>query len=403
MQERTKRRDWLLIVALALVLRLAFNWRFVPDTKHADIASMYQYSLRVAQGIYYGEGVYWPPGFIFLSGALIRLFGANRYWTVIRYVQSLLGAISCGFGYSIGCCAFNSRAAGVVSGILLAFYLPLIYYTGLAFTETLFLFFFLWSICWLYRLAQSKDKKDAIWAGLLLGLATLTRPVTLLVPVLLLPWYWLIWERKWKLVLSRVAIVMVVLFLTLLPWTIRNWMVTGDLVLVDMNGGVNFYIGHNERATGTWMDLGQKTNPVILLGGSPEAGKLGYRRGLEFIVTHPRQELALAWRKFVWFWTKPSDWYITRYAQNKGIPHLEPPFWGVLAILGIVLTRRRWQGTLFLILFVLYYNATIVAIYYASRYRLIVEPVWLILTAGGVVELFSRVYFYRKCNIVSRQ
>ena len=48
--------DWLLIVGLALLLRLAFNWRFVPDTKHADIASMYQYSLRVAQGIYYGEG-----------------------------------------------------------------------------------------------------------------------------------------------------------------------------------------------------------------------------------------------------------------------------------------------------------------------------------------------------------
>ena len=49
MEERTKRWDWLLIVALALLLRLAFNWRFVPDTKHADIASMYQYSLRVCR------------------------------------------------------------------------------------------------------------------------------------------------------------------------------------------------------------------------------------------------------------------------------------------------------------------------------------------------------------------
>lgn len=389
MEERTKRWDWLAIVALALVLRLAFNWRFVPETKHADIASMYQYSLRVAQGIYYGEGVYWPPGFIFLSGALIRLFGAHRYWTVIRYVQSLLGAMSCGFGYSIGRAVFDSRAAGIVSGILLAAYLPLIYYTGLAFSETLFLFFFLWAVCWLYQLAKTRERGAAINAGFLLGLATLTRPVTLLVPVLLLPWYWLIWEHKGRLVLTRVAAVMVVLLLTLVPWTIRNWLVTGDLVLVDMNGGVNFYIGYNERATGTWMDLGQKTNPVILLGGSPEAGKLGYRRGLEFIVTHPRQALELAWRKFVWFWTKPSDWYITRYAKNKGILHLEPPIWGALAVLGAVLTRRRWRGTLFLILFVLYYNAVIVVIYYASRYRLVVEPVWLLLAAGGLSELLT--------------
>ncbi len=50
MEERRKRRDWLLIVGLALILRLAFNWRFVPDTTHADIASMYQYSLRVSRG-----------------------------------------------------------------------------------------------------------------------------------------------------------------------------------------------------------------------------------------------------------------------------------------------------------------------------------------------------------------
>lgn len=390
MEERRKRRDWLLIVGLALILRLAFNWRFVPDTTHADIASMYQYSLRVSQGIYYGEGVYWPPGFIFLSGALIRLFGANRYWTVIRYVQSLLGAITCGFGYDIGCHAFGSRAAGVIGGVLLAVYLPLIYYTGLAFSETLFSFFFLWAVCWLYRLAENRDKGAAVKAGVLLGLATLTRPVSLLVPVLLLPWYWLIWERKGRLVLARVGVVMAVLLLTLVPWTIRNWIVTGDLVLVDMNGGVNFYIGHNERANGTWMDLGQKTNRVILLGSSPEAGKLGYKRGLEFIRKNPRQELALAWRKFVWFWTKPSDWYITRYAKNKGIPHLEPPIWGALAVVGALLTAKRWRGTLFLILFVLYYNAIIVAIYYASRYRLVVEPVWLLLAAGGAAELMRR-------------
>ncbi|HHT71813.1 MAG TPA: hypothetical protein GX016_09660 [Firmicutes bacterium] len=389
MEERTKRRDWLLIVGLALLLRLAFNWRFVPDTKHADIASMYQYSLRVAQGIYYGEGVYWPPGFIFLSGALIRLFGANRYWTVIRYLHSLLGAISCGFGYSIGAYAFGNRAAAIASGVLMAVYLPLVYYTGLAFSETLFLFLFLWSVCWLYRLAQSRAKNDAVWAGLLLGLATLTRPVTLLVPVLLLLWYWLIWERQGRLVLARVGLIMLVLLVTLLPWTIRNFIVTGDLVLVDMNGGVNFYIGHNERATGTWMDLGQKTNPVILLGGSPAAGKLGYRRGLEFIVNHPRQELTLAWRKLVWFWTKPSDWYISSYAQAKGIPHLEPPVWGALAVVGAILTYNRRHSSLFLILFGLYYNAIIVAIYFACRYRLVVEPVWLLLAAGGIGELLG--------------
>ena len=44
MEERTKRWDWLPIEGLVSGLRLAFNWRFVPDTQHADIASMYQVS-----------------------------------------------------------------------------------------------------------------------------------------------------------------------------------------------------------------------------------------------------------------------------------------------------------------------------------------------------------------------
>ncbi|MDI3538544.1 MAG: hypothetical protein PWP12_495 [Bacillota bacterium] len=389
MKRKTDRYDVAVVFLVALGLRLLFNWGFVTNKTHADIASMYQYSLRVAQGIYYGEGVYWPPGFIFLSGGLIRLFGPEGYWTAVRYLQSVLGAATCVFGYLIDRAAFGSRAAGLLSGFLLAGYLPLIYYTGLAFSETLFLFFFLAAVCFLYRLARTQAPGDAAWSGFLLGLATLTRPVSLLVPVLVIPWYWLLWERRWRLVLGRFLIIGAALLLTLSPWTVRNLLVTGEPVLVDVNGGVNFYIGHNERATGTWMDLGQKTNPVILLGGSPEAGRLGYRLGLEFILANPRKELSLAWTKFKWFWTKPSDWYITRYARDRGLPHLEPPIWGALAVVGAILTRRRWRGTLFLLLYVLYYNAIIVAFYFAPRYRLVVEPFFLLLAAGGMVEVVS--------------
>ncbi|MGI6604852.1 MAG: glycosyltransferase family 39 protein [bacterium] len=379
-------RDLVLVFTVALVLRLAFNWNFVTNKEHADIASMYQYALRVARGIYYGEGAYWPPGFIFLSGGLIRLFGPDRYWTVVRYLQSFLGALTCIWGYLVARAAFANRLAALLGGFLLAFYLPLIYYTGLAFSETLFLFFFLLAVVLLYQLKDSQSVRDAAWAGFVLGLASLTRPVSLLVPVLVVPWYYLLWNRRWRPVLARVAVMGAVLLMTLMPWALRNLLVTGELVLVDVNGGINFYIGHNERATGTWMDLGQKTNPVILLGGSPDAGKLGYRRGLEFILNNPRQELSLAWTKFYWFWTKPSDWYISRWASQHRIPHLEPPVWGALAVVGALLTLRRWRGTAFLVLFVLYYNAIIVAIYYASRYRLVVEPFWLLLVAGGFAE-----------------
>lgn len=269
-ERRTWWRDAALVFAAALALRLLFNWGFVTNKAHPDIASMYQYSLRVAQGIYYGAGAYWPPGFIFLSGGLIRLFGPEGYWTAVRYLQALLGAATCALGCAIGRAAFGSRSAGLLGGLGLAVYLPLIYYTGLAFSETLFLFFLMAAVYYLYRLARTQAVRDAAAAGFLLGLATLTRPVSLLVPVLVLPWYWLLWGRRLRPVLGRVLLMGAVLLLTLLPWVVRNYIVTGDLVLVDVNGGINFYIGHNERANGTWVDMGQKTDAVIILGGSPE-------------------------------------------------------------------------------------------------------------------------------------
>jgi len=70
--------------------------------------------------------------------------------------------------------------------------------------------------------------------------------------------------------------------------------------------------------------------------------------------------------------------------RRKGFRTWNPPVWGALAVVGAILTYNRRHSSLFLILFGLYYNAIIVAIYFACRYRLVVEPVWLLLAAGGI-------------------
>ena len=97
--------------------------------------------------------------------------------------------------------------------------------------------------------------------------------------------------------------------------------------------------------------------------------------------------MALAWRKLVWFWTKPSDWYFQLCPGDRF--RTWNPGLGALAVVGAILTYNRRRSSLFLILFGLYYNAIIVVIYFACRYRLVVEPVWLLLAAGGIGELLG--------------
>ena len=40
--------------------------------------------------------------------------------------------------------------------------------------------------------------------------------------------------------------------LCIAPVTARNWFVTGEPVLITAHGGINFYIGNNPRASGTF-------------------------------------------------------------------------------------------------------------------------------------------------------
>ena len=38
------------------------------------------------------------------------------------------------------------------------------------------------------------------------------------------------------------------------PWTLRNYRVHGEWILISSNGGINFWIGNNEQATGEFIE-----------------------------------------------------------------------------------------------------------------------------------------------------
>ena len=130
--------------------------------------------------------------------------------------------------------------------------------------ETFVLLLFVWSfLVAIHPLRHAGDlisrRRAALYSlnriflsGLLLGLANLAKPIFLLLPVVIM--LWLFWQRK-KLVNAPAALIslLVGMAVVIIPWTIRNYYVTHELIPISLErGGLTAYVGNYYPNRGTW-------------------------------------------------------------------------------------------------------------------------------------------------------
>ena len=131
---------------------------------------------------------------------------------------------------------------------------------------------------------------------MILGFATLVQPSYMLMPIALFLSELLggVCVRK---ALIRTILIIIGLIIVVMPWSIRNVQMLGQVVLVSTNGGDVFYRANNPLATGGYVAHGE----VSLNLPELEKNREGYRLGLEWIKNHPIDFLQLAVRKQVLF------------------------------------------------------------------------------------------------------
>lgn len=74
--------------------------------------------------------------------------------------------------------------------------------------------------------------------GMLFGIATLTRPMTLILPPFVMAGYFLIRTANLKTVIMRSALISAGMLIVIAPYTIRNYNLTGRFIPVNAQGGV---------------------------------------------------------------------------------------------------------------------------------------------------------------------
>jgi 4-amino-4-deoxy-L-arabinose transferase-like glycosyltransferase len=255
-------RTVLLLVTLALVARLTFvaatpDYRPRSDDHDYDrlgcaILTLGAYpdvgprgtptSCRVGSGAArrLRPGAYRPPVYpAFLAGIYWATGWMTEHrWTSARVAQAVLGAA---VAWLVGLVAWQlwGRAPALVALAIAAVWLPLIVIGAALFSETLFVALMLAAVASLLALRRSaRPLRWALLAGLLVGLAALTRSNG---AMLLLPLALGAWLRRPHLRSPRAVAVPAALVVTAIaviaPWTIRTTDALGAFVPISTELG----------------------------------------------------------------------------------------------------------------------------------------------------------------------
>lgn len=171
---------------------------------------------------------------------------------VIQIAQALLSALTVAGVFLIGTRCF-SALTGLLVACLLLYDLSYSVYCSLIMSETLGLFLTVISAWCIVDALETRKKSSSFWAGALLGLSNLTRPLTVLAaPALLLLFFILRTphDRPAKPRWHGAALFTLGVALTLLPWLIRQQVTHGIFTLTNKTAE-SFYAATDPQL-GAW-------------------------------------------------------------------------------------------------------------------------------------------------------
>jgi len=240
----------LFVFLVALIARISYVWFFVEvdDLTFEDQLMYIQLGkdmiekgdfLQAISGNYIGFTDR-LPGYPALLAAVYALFGESNMAVVV--VQIFIDSLTC---VIIGLIAESVITRGfIVAGIVSALNLNMIILSGMILTDTLFLFLFSIFILFAFRYLRYLEKTKLFLAISFLSLATLVRPVSyyLILLILLLLIGFLVWKTKsFKQVIYSLLLYVLPVVVAFGSIHYRNYSEYNSFSLVSQGGGHAMY------------------------------------------------------------------------------------------------------------------------------------------------------------------
>jgi hypothetical protein len=353
---------------------------------------------------------HWSFLYSLFAAGVYALSGAQPL--TMRLVQAVLGGLllPC-MVYRLAKSLFSDRTAeagqmaetiALVAAFLAAIYAYFVLYAATLMTETFFIVVVLWSLERGLALAgrlRRQPSLRSLWPlglalGVSLGLATLLRQSILpWVPVLYLYLLWHGWRTKHlRVTVVTLALAGLILIAFVAPWTVRNYLVYDDFLLLNSNAGFAMYSAQHPMHGTNFREFDAAPLPDGTWGRpEPELDRELMREGIQFVLDDPGRYLLLSLsriRAFFEFWPT-SDTTLLNNVGRTGSFGLLLPF----LLYGLFLAVRRpgfVKRNALLFLFAGFYTIVHLLTWAMVRYRLPVDAVLLPLAALAVVDLLQR-------------
>lgn len=346
----------------------------------------------------------------------------------------------------------------LLAALLAALYAYFILYGAMVQTEGLFLLAVLWSLeralalqerlseggverfesMSLQRATGAEQHQQPLAPGLLrlapsfqlgnwrLWGAAMTLGVSVAVATLLrqsiLPWVvvMLIWllmgdvvtqgRVRWR-TLGALAAVVAILLAAILPFTLRNYRVYGDFLLLNSNTGYAMYSAQHPLHGVSFDAYAAAPLPTDLTptpANEAQWDRALMARGVQFVLDDPGRYLLLSTSRAVdyfEFWPKASSSLIFNVGRMASFTLLLPfMLYGVWLVMQGERRGVRSEGRVasfrsppaFLLLFAIVYSLLHILTWAMPRYRLPVDAVLLIFAAAGLSDLLSRVSWRKR-------
>jgi tetratricopeptide (TPR) repeat protein len=405
------RKDLFLIfaaVGAALALRFLFLIDYRGTDSYAVLAfSDSDYYLNLARGIASGNFsageafARWP--FYGYALAAVLWLSDNSLLAVYGF-QLLLGALNCAFVYAAARIIFN-RLAGVIAALLYAWYGLFIFYEGLLVYTALSLFLnSLLFLCYLY-LYRGYSPKKLFLLGVFAGICVITQAniaVFAAAGALFILWRSEVTilraGRKFLYFFCGMALVIAAV-------AARNTWAEKDLVLLNSNSGLNFYIGNNPQTdglfripayltpTGVHMLRDSRLIAQAVSGRqlkSSEYSDFWFRKAVSFIRENPLAYLRLLGRKAAYLFSPREHIYEPEWRDIEGrirvfrILFLDLRIILPLAIAGMLLCLKDFRRVALLYLAVATVSLSIIIFFVQTKFRIMLVPFFVIFAAGAV-------------------
>ena len=345
----------LLIVLLALALRLvlAFDCTAVPD-----FSDMETYNLLALEG---GVSIVPPPGYPLFLRAIYGLFGPRNYLAVF-VIQGIISALTVGLIFLAAGKVANFRTA-VIAAATAAVFPNFLVYNLMTMSETLGLFSA--ALIFYLLVSDQRDVVKAVGGAILLVAACSVRPVLI--------YFW----PGMLAGLKKRTVFIVATLLLVSPWVIYS-ISSGKMT---NRPGRAFYKTYNPKSNGKQYVKFADTP----LSRTDLPNRVYFREAFDFIANNKWKTHDIIYNKSAMIFARGWDQHSMQGIVRNG------SFWGFLMIYSFVPVMLLGMAGMIIdideknrilaYLLISYLTAFVFMAIFKVRYRLLVEPVFIIFGA----------------------